>query len=79
MQKKYIKTTWADVVIVAIQKGLLLPMFLMLGILIMLRKIPGQDITPLINQIIKNLKDFFILGYLLFFISVILWYIVIVC
>ncbi len=74
-KKRYYKVTWAELFIVIINKGLLIPAFLMLCFLILLWRLPSKNILAFLQKIISVLENTYLLGYALFLITLIGWYI----
>lgn len=77
MNKNNVKVTWAqcvrDITIHASNKGILLPLFIGVIILILISKMSPEDSTLFINNVFNALCSYSLLGWLLFILSIILW------
>ena len=73
-QKRNYKVTWAEFFIVIVNKGLLIPAFLMICFLILLWRLPSKNILVFLQKIISGLENTYLLGYAFFFLTLIGWY-----
>ena len=63
-----------DVLVAAINKGQLPPLFAGVIFLVMIIKMPDADVSRLAFEIVQDLKTLHLLGYFLFVVTLIFWY-----
>ncbi len=66
---------WRDIFVTAINKGQFLTAILGLFFLIVAWRLPTEELTALVKDIFQSLKNGYILGYVLFALSLTGWYI----
>ena len=66
---------WRDIFVTAINKGQFLTAILGLFFLIVAWRLPPEELTSLVKDILLSLKNGYVLGYVLFALSLTGWYI----
>ncbi|QIM65247.1 hypothetical protein [Frederiksenia canicola] len=78
MQQQNNKVTWAqtvrDVLNTAMNRGQLPLLFILLGCLLVLYRLPEEKLSLLVFKIVQGLKDGSLVGYTLFVLILIVWY-----
>lgn len=73
-----VQVTWAqafrDVLVASINKGQFLVAIVGIIFLVMVVKMPEQDVSKLAFKIVEDLKTLHLLGYALFFVTLGFWY-----
>lgn len=64
-----------DIVIAAMNKGQLIPVLLGACIIIILWRMPSDDVTKLANRLLDLLSNHAIFGYALWLVTIMLWYV----
>jgi hypothetical protein len=64
-----------DIVIAAMNKGQLIPVVLGAGIIIILWRMPSDDVTKLANRLLDMLSNHAIVGYALWLVTIMVWYV----
>lgn len=78
MQQQNNKVTWAqavrDVLNTAMNRGQLPVLFILLGCLLVLYRLPEEQLSLLVFKIVQGLKDGSLVGYALVVLILIVWY-----